>query len=63
MVDDTVLDDELLRLDSTQHATEKELRIFQRTNGVYEVATLKPSGCLVAEEVALKENSKLQGQD
>lgn len=33
---------------------EEELRIFQSTNGVYEVVTLKPSGCLIAE-VVMKE--------
>lgn len=42
MIDDIVADSGLLSLCGTQHATEEELRMFWNTNGVYDMARLKP---------------------
>lgn len=49
MIDDIVPDDGHLRSDSTQHATEEEPRIFQGTNGVYNMVGLNSLGHLVAD--------------
>lgn len=54
-LDNIVVDNVPLKSDSTQHATEKLLRIFQSTNGIYDIARLKPSGCLV-------DNAAMQGK-
>lgn len=37
VIDDRVPDEELYRVDDTQQAMEKELRIYQGTNSVYEI--------------------------
>lgn len=48
MNDNTVLDDEPLRLGGIQHATEEKLSLHC-SNGVYDKVRLKLWGCLLAD--------------
>lgn len=60
MIDNMVLADGPLSLDSNQHTNEEDMSIFQSTNDVYDVDRLNPLGYLHAGVVMQKNNKFLR---